>query len=1667
MTRSRLSALLALLLVSSLLLGLPASPATSSSSEQSPVTQRESTRGTGALRHLMVQGPNLIRLLAGAFDPLAQAAPQPAGIPHVAESALPAGVAQYWLVQVRDTQFARAIAAVESSGGHISGYLPDATYIVRATPQQRARFAADPSVRWSGYYQPAWRVPIAAGERKGLLDLEGSNVYRVHVFADDPAPEAVAQALARIEGVRIIEDAGTVFDVEATAAQVPQIAALPAVEWIGVPPKAVPLNANARWVNDTGIRDLYAATKPGRLTGAGQTAAVADTGINYRYDLNGRAHIAFRDCDATGFCKEAIYTQVQPGDSQANMNNVVDNNTNHRKMVAYFDLGSTGPNMFDTSSHGTHTAGSVDGDKPPYNTWTGDDGLAPAANHVHQNIGDSGGGLGGLPADDYDLWRQAYRPRNPASVPETSPVTGNPIDHSPECVDPPDDPEEEGITPSYCYRAMEDARTHNNSYGLIVNLVDDGTALTLDRFVWDHEDMSIIVSAGNEGPGAATIGSPSVAKNEFSSGASANGRQPMVSIDSMAIFSSHGPTADGRFGVDVATPGQVVVSSKGGSTDGYHVAQGTSMSAPVLTGLTTLVRQYFFDGYGPAGGKGFAGGARNVAARRHNPSAALVKATLVNGAVRMRGWYTGDEGADRALDGQWPSGGQGFGRVNLNNSLYFNNDPTNNWYHDVYRADPEAFPAGGAASRSYDIQVAEGQPFDVTLAWTDAPINLAAGSPTLTNNLNLTVTGPSGTFVGNNMNTRVMPQADQEETLPGAAAADSRNPVERVRIAAPAAGVYTVTVSTPAIAFGNQGFALAASGLISPVDGSFKPGPPLQVDAPGTPLLSPVEVEPVSSDVAKLKFTTDEPTKATAAVDLDQDPNTPPFTFVDSYNIGNDDAEVVGDGPGWPGLDEGPVETSDEYSNKPVIGKNHEILLTGLKPGQSYSIVVTVTDLAESERTRTVSYTSLTNVYQPLAQDMAQLAQTVGGVEPGPLPIPDSSTWRTATQMYAGVSGTGAPGLLGAFAFRIPEGAIDPSKITGAVVEMRSSHNWVVPYTQDPIFYTDLLDDAVEPNWGTQNYDQIHNAPLDARVYPETTHKRGDYFRYPFTFRCADLEQLKSNLSTVTQGERMAAFRWDTTPPGGDGLFSMEFGYNRRSKGAEMRPRLILFTSDNPNPTGQVCDPATPAPKITDVGIHAGIEDTGNVDPQDPPESPGDEVTVSWETDVPANSMVIFREKGTTGWIQVGSPALTRIHHVEVFGLDHEKEYIFMVRSSACNGATTTDRNKKRGYDFFRDPPPVVPTDTYFFHGNPTDEAVKQTMDPPYPPDTLTFSLDPPDDTPADQSTTPFANEDAVGNSLTAFWTGPFTGDIDNEVEFQWYWSTSNPEAVALGANLVVSFFADPDYAAANRIQPERLIGRAPVEIGFTAPGVPTLNVSRVPVSGTVENELLIQVESIFTDTGSGLTVQYDSETTPSKFLVPLEPAEDGAGQSLPLTGPVPPPGAGLTNLGSPPTRTGEPTAADLAAGTGMCFIPEPIVVVGHAHTDYSEDGTPQGRDVHVRPEVHGDVNDPSQTQGVVEYRDLRSDPPGAADRGFGCTATVESITVVSDTTVLLEGSIDECRRSLENASRFTLRVQDNGPNPPKRDSYRMIIRDANGAILYNFSALTTIGLGDLDVQIG
>jgi hypothetical protein len=1433
-------------------------------------------RGTGILPNFAATGSNLVRLQAGAFDPLADPAPAGAAIPQVPDAVLPAGVPSYFLAQVANGQFATATSAISGAGASVTSIVPDDTYVVRATPAQRVAFAASPAIRWSAFLQPAWRVPVAANGLPNLLDLAGPRNYRVYAFRTDSRATTLASALDAIPGVQLVRDGGVAVDVKATAAQIGAMAAIPYVQWVSTKPIAVPLNYDARWVVDSGVRDLFATTAPNgaaatRLSGAGVTAADADTPLNYTNNSAGFAHVAFRDgCNAKGLnCALADYTQQQSGNDDASMEAVQVNHPGktHRKMAAYFDLGGVGVETIsaDGDAHGSHTAGTIDGDAGVRRVYDGYDGLAPAAHHVHQEILDSSGGLA-TPTDYYELFRQAYRTSAPAAVDNTGALP---------------DPSFYG---GANYDPLHDARTHNNSYGLTIAEVDPfSEAIVLDQFVWDHEDMAIAVAAGNSGPATGTIGSPAVAKNNFSSAASSNGRQPMASIDSVTNFSSHGPTGDGRYGITVATPGEVITSVKGGTADGYHYLQGTSMSTPVLTGALTLARQYFWSGYGPSGGQGFAVG-RKSATRAYDPSAALLKAALVSGATRMRGWYTGDDGSDleSTQRGQYPSAGQGFGLVNLDRSLSFKGGPLTSWFHDVYRSGADAFDVAdsGATTRSYPIEVAAGAPLNVALAWTDAPDAMPAGTPALVNDLQLTLTDPNGNeYVGNNFNSRANPSTAVAEVPSGSAAPDSVNNVEKVAVANPVAGTWTVHVAAARVALGKQGFALSANGVIGAAGSHPKAGPPHQVDSvPGSPHISNLTATPVSADTVKLSFTTDEPTTAAATGTV----TTESHTFGDDYQI---------TAAGYYRVDTPPVEDSPAYAGVRVLSTKHEITLTGFDAGSTRTFAVAATDIEGSPPTAAnVTFTTPRNTFQPASSDEGQLAKSGE---------PAGFAWRTGKQFYAGAvpasTTADADALLGAFMFRVP-GSFDVNQITGAEVQLQSAHDLASAVTDDPTYHLDLLDDSAKPAWGTQTYDQIETTPKVARLNPVTALHTG-VSRYHFAFSCDSIAALKASLSNLdANGMRDAPFRWDVTNPGAS-LFSREFGFNRRSHGLDLRPKLVLFTAADPAaPPLAPCDPAAPAPAITNVGIHPGDATTN--------------WTVTWRTNVASDSLVLFRQRGTTAWKQVGSRGLSQIHQVEVRGIDPDLRYEFGIRSTGCNGKATTDDNGGKGYAFRIPPVPTQPQSApLYFHGTASDDANRQAGTP-----SATFDATAPAAADADATQTGnvlLSDSSLAGDPNSAYWLAPATATYNGQLHISWYWSTNNADSIVTGDVEDITVWADPDLAT----NTGTLLGSAsvPITLGLS----PTLNTSIVPVHGTVAHTLLIQVTPHYLDTSAGVTVHYNSPATASSFTTPVGAPPPPANR--PVVGPQPPASAGDHDLNLAAVVVDSPaTAADVAAGTAM-----------------------------------------------------------------------------------------------------------------------------------------------------
>lgn len=210
-------------------------------------------------------------------------------------------------------------------------------------------------------------------------------------------------------------------------------------------------------------------------------------------------------------------------------------------------------------------------------------------------------------------------------------------------------------------------------------------------------------------------------------------------------------------------------------------------------------------------------------------------------------------------------------------------------------------------------------------------------------------------------------------------------------------------------------------------------------------------------------------------------------------------------------------------------------------------------------------------------------------------------------------------------------------------------------------------------------------------------------------------------------------------------------------------------------------------------------------------------------------------------------------------------------------------------------------TGTFYLKGDPADQTNKIVNDV----GSATFDQTPPTGAvPITQTGSPFTNEDFVGNGLGFYWTGPFSGTVSGVLDLNWYWNTPNAETIALGGAVQISVFADPDYTATNREQPERLIGRAIVPLtGLSA--APALINSVVPVSGTVQHTLLIQVVPQFVDSGEGLHVYYGATTTPSSFSFHDAPQR------------VPFPAAARGTGVAPRFASFTPSAAQLAAGLG------------------------------------------------------------------------------------------------------------------------------------------------------
>ncbi|MDV7216805.1 S8 family peptidase [Streptomyces prunicolor] len=150
--------------------------------------------------------------------------------------------------------------------------------------------------------------------------------------------------------------------------------------------------------------------------------------------------------------------------------------------------------------------------------------------------------------------------------------------------------DDSGIIAGMQWAVAEGAKVVNMSLGGADSADTDPIELAVNDLSASSHTL-FVVAAGNDGPDEGTIGSPGSAAAALTVGAV--GRD-----DSIAGFSSRGPTADGSLKPDITAPGVAIVAAKAAegtmgdaAADGYVSMSGTSMATPHVAGSAAILAQ--------------------------------------------------------------------------------------------------------------------------------------------------------------------------------------------------------------------------------------------------------------------------------------------------------------------------------------------------------------------------------------------------------------------------------------------------------------------------------------------------------------------------------------------------------------------------------------------------------------------------------------------------------------------------------------------------------------------------------------------------------------------------------------------------------------------------------------------------------------------------------------------------------------------------------------------------------------------------------------------------------------------------------------------------------------------------------------------------------------------
>jgi len=321
----------------------------------------------------------------------------------------------------------------------------------------------------------------------------------------------------------------------------------------------------------------------------------------------------------------------------------------------------------------------------------------------------------------------------------------------------------------------------------------DGNARLMDLIAWNAPNYLIVRSAGNdrgEGPsngehendggadGYDCIGSEEIAKNILTVGAvyqvmEYTGPESV----NMSNFSCWGPADDGRIKPDIVGKGVSVYSTMDGSNTSYTDLNGTSMSAPNVSGSMAMLQYHYQE--------------------THNGTP--MRAATLKGLVLHT--------ASEAGDYPGPDYKFGWGLMNAEFAAQIISD-------DVGQDVMEELQLTSGNDFSRDVYVPAGNDFTITICWTDVAgvptsAQLNPSTPMIVNDLDLRITDAnSDTYYPWRLN----------RDVPAAAATNiTKNyvdNVEKVEIQNAEGGTYTIHVDYEGtLSGGSQYYSLIISGI--------------------------------------------------------------------------------------------------------------------------------------------------------------------------------------------------------------------------------------------------------------------------------------------------------------------------------------------------------------------------------------------------------------------------------------------------------------------------------------------------------------------------------------------------------------------------------------------------------------------------------------------------------------------------------------------------------------------------------------------------------------------------------------------------------------------------------------------------------------------------------------